>query len=295
MSFLVCYLKTTPGNMENFCMFLSLRSNKLICLNKKSLFIASLIIGSLISSNSFAMQYNFVVQPIHNPEKMKQIYQPLVNYLNKETGHTFNVVTAKSFISYWEKMKKGQFDLILDSAHFTDYRIKHMSYTVLAKIPKTESFSIITNKTKHITNYKELIGKKLITLPSPSLSSVHLAQMFPNPARQPYVTNTNSAEMAIKAVQEGKFYAALVPTSLLSHIKDINTVNTTKESPRMAISASPKIDKELQNKIRLALIKASTTSSGKSMLHAIKISEFKATNAKTYQGYEKLLASVWGY
>ena len=84
-------------------------------------------------------------------------------------------------------------------------------------------------------------------MPSPSLSSVHLAQMFPNPARQPYVTNTNSAEMAIKAVQEGKYYAALVPTSLLSHIKDINTVNTTKENPRMAISASPKIDKELQN------------------------------------------------
>ena len=107
-------------------MFLSSHSNKLICLNKKSLFIASLIIGSLISSNSFAKQYNFVVQPIHNQEKMNQIYQPLVNYLNKEPGHTFNVVTAKSFISYWEKMKKGQFDLILDQSEIHLLVLSHL-------------------------------------------------------------------------------------------------------------------------------------------------------------------------
>jgi phosphonate transport system substrate-binding protein len=281
--------------MEILKMLLSSRSNKLISQNKKLFIIASLIFGSLISSNSFAKQYNFIVQPVHSPEKMKQIYQPLVNYLNKETGHTFNVVTSTSFISYWAKMKKGQFDLILDAAHFTDYRIKRMNYSVLAKIPNTESFSIITNAKEHITDYKKLIGKKLITLPSPSLSSMRLAQMFPNPARQPNISSTNSTEVAIKSVQQGTYFAALVPTSMLSKIKDINTVNTTIATPHMAISASPKITKELQNKIRVALIKASTTTSGKAMLSAINIPSFKATNAKTYQGYEKLLASVWDY
>ena len=281
--------------MEIFKMFLSSRSNKLTRQNKKLFIIASLIFGSLISSNSFAMQYNFIVQPVHSPEKMKQIYQPLVNYLNKETGHTFNVVTSPSFISYWAKMKKGQFDLILDAAHFTDYRIKRMNYSVLAKIPNTESFSIITNGSEKITDYKKLVGKKLITLPTPSLSSMRLAQMFPNPARQPNISSTNSAEVAIKSVQQGTYFAALVPTSMLNEVKDINTVNTSIATPRMAISASPKIDKNLQNKIRVALIKASTTTSGKAMLSAINVPSFKATNAKTYQGYEKLLASVWDY
>ncbi|MDH5659828.1 MAG: PhnD/SsuA/transferrin family substrate-binding protein, partial [Gammaproteobacteria bacterium] len=202
---------------------------------------------------------------------------------------------STSFISYWAKMKKGQFDLILDAAHFTDYRIKRMNYSVLAKIPNTESFSIITNAKEHLTDYKKLVGKKLITLPSPSLSSMRLAQMFPNPARQPNISSTNSTEVAIKSVQQGTYYAALVPTSMLSEIKDINTVNTTISTPHMAISASPKITKEIQNKIRAALIKASTTASGKAMLSAINIPSFNATDAKTYQGYEKLLAGVWGY
>lgn len=281
--------------MENFYMFLSSRSDQLIRHNKKPLIIASLMFGSLICSNSFATQYNFVVQPTHSPAKIKEIYQPMADYLNKETGHTFNIVTAKSFISYWVKMKKGQYDLILDAAHFTDYRVKRMNYTILAKIPKTQSFSIITSENEHLTDYKKLIGKKMITLPSLSLSSMHLAKMFPNPAQQPNITNTNSAETAIKAVQRGKYYAAIVPTSMLSNVKNINTVNTSEMTPRMAVSASPKIDKEVQNKISAALIKASTTSDGKTMLNAIKISAFKATNAKTYQGYEKLLASVWGY
>ena len=272
-------------------MFLSSRCDKLIRHHKKLLIIAGLI----FCSNSFATQYDFVVQPIHSPAKMKEIYQPMADYLNKETGHTFNIVTAKSFISYWAKMKKGQYDLILDDAHFTDYRVKHMDYSILAKIPKTQSFSIITNKDENLTDYKKLVGKKLITLPSPSLGSMHLAKMFPNPAQQPNITNTNSTEKAIKAVQRGKYYAALVPTSMLNNVNNINTLNTSEITPRMAVSASPKIGKELQNKIRVALIKASTTSSGKSMLSAINISAFKATNAKTYQGYEKLLASVWGY
>lgn len=281
--------------MENFCMLLSSPSNKFVCHNKKLLIATSFIFSAFFSSNSFATQYNFVVQPIHAPEKMKTIYQPLVNYLNKETGHTFKVVTARSFISYWEKMKKGQFDLILDAAHFTDYRIKRMSYTVLAKMQDNVSFSLITNENNHVTDFKMLIGKKLITLPSPSLSSVLLAQMFPNPSRQPNVTNTNSAEDAIRAVQEGKYFAALVQTSLLDKVKHINTVNIPRATPPMAISASPNIDKTIQKNIQQALIKAASTEKGKSMLNAINVSGFKATNAKTYQGYEKLLAGVWGY
>lgn len=276
-------------------MFLSSHLNKLLPFNKKILIAASFILSSLMCSNSFAMQYNFIVQPTHNPEKIKQLYQPLVNYLNKETGHTFNVVTSSSYISYWAKMKKGQFDLILDAAHFTDYRIKRMNYTVLAKIPSTVSFSIITNENSIVTDYKKLVGKKLITLPSPSLSSMQLAQLFPNPARQPNVTNTNSAEEAIKSVQIGKYYAALVPTSMLRGVTNVNTVNTSVETPQMAISASPRISKELQNKIKSALIKASSTPNGQSMLSAIHVPAFKDANAKTYQGYEKLLASVWGY
>lgn len=82
------------------------------------------ILTLFLNTKCFAIEYNFIVQPIFKPGKTMQIYGPLVQYLNKETGHTFKIITAKSFLSYWEIMKRGEYDLILDAAHFTDYRIK---------------------------------------------------------------------------------------------------------------------------------------------------------------------------
>ena len=272
-------------------MFLSSRSDKLIRHNKKLLIIA----GLMFCSNSFATQYNFVVQPIYSPAKMKAIYQPMANYLNKETGHTFNIVTAKSFISYWAKMKKGQYDLILDAAHFTDYRIKNMHYTVLAKIPDTVSFSLISHDEELVLNYNELIGKEVVTLPPPSLGSVRLAQMFPNPMRQPLISSSDSALDAIKNVKNRKYFAALIPTPLLNQHNDVNIIDTTLSVPHMAISASPKINKSLQNKIRHVLINATKSKEGRAMLKLLNLPAFQATSAKVYRGYEQLLSGVWGY
>jgi len=269
-------------------MFLSITSKKLLV-------ISCVLFISLFCSTSFAKQYSFIVQPIYAPEKMVTLYKPLVQYLKEETGHSFSVVTSRSFISYWEKMKKGQYDLILDAAHFTDYRINRLNYSVLVKVPSTESYSLVTNSSTKISDTKNLIGKKLVTLPSPSLSGVHLARMFPNPAQQPDIKGANSAESALKALQKGQYFAALIPTSLLAKAENINTVNTSIAMPRMAISASPKINKDVQEKIRAALIRASTTAKGKKMLSALQIPAFAATDAKTYQGYGKLLAGVWGY
>lgn len=252
----------------------------------------------LVVSFSFqvsAKEYSFIVQPNFKPDKMKAIYQPFVEYLKKETGATFNVTAEKSFLTYWIKMKKGKYDLIMDAAHFTDYRISHMGYQVLVKMPDTVSFSLITNSNELIFDEKELVGKKLITLPPPSLGSTRLVKMFPNPLKQPRITSTNSAVKAIKAVQKGEYFAALVPTPMLNQFKDVNTVRTTQPVPHMAISASSSIDKELQSKIRIALLKASGSEQGRKMLNGLSITSFKITTAKTYRGYEKLLSGVWGY
>jgi ABC-type phosphate/phosphonate transport system substrate-binding protein len=258
----------------------------------------ALVFIVLVMSFSFqvsAKEYSFVVQPIYKPDKIKAIYQPFVEYLKKETGATFNVIAEKSFLTYWIKMKKGKYDLIMDAAHFTDYRITHMDYQVLVKMPDTVTFSLITNSKEFIFDEKELVGKKLITFPPPSLGSTRLVKMFPNPLRQPRITSTNSAIQAIKAVQRGEYFAALVPTPMLNQFKNVNTVSTTQPVPHMAISASGSIDKELQSKIRVALLKASGSEQGRKMLNGLNITSFKTTTAKAYRGYEKLLAGVWGY
>ena len=277
-------------------MFLSSRSDKLIRHNKKLLIIAGLMFSSLTCSSSFAAQYNFVVQPIFTPQEIQKAYQPLMRYLSEATGEQFKIITANGFLAYWEQMKRTKdYHLILDAAHFTDYRIKQMNYTILAKIPETVSFSLITNENNLILDAEELIGKSIVTLPPPSLGAVRLSQMFPNPSRQPIIRSTASANEAVKKVQEGKCFAALVPTPILNFYPDVNIISTTTPVPHMAISASPAVPAKVQAKIRNALVNAKNTVEGQRMLKELKLMSFESASARTYKGYSQLLVGLWGY
>ena len=44
-------------------------------------------------------------------------------------------------------MQKGKdMHFVLDAAHFTDYRVQRKDYKVLAKLPDTVSFSVVTSE-----------------------------------------------------------------------------------------------------------------------------------------------------
>lgn len=265
-----------------------------------SLFIRILLLSCLIlpllNSPVSARTINFVVQPIFSSQQTQKVYQPIIDYLTEQTGEEFKLVTAKSFLSYWETMKRNEdYHLIMDAAHFTDYRVSKMGYRVLAKMPESVSFTLITHEQNLILEPEELIGKPVATLPPPSMGSVRIAQMFPHPARQPELFSATSANQAIADVKRGKYLAALIPTPMLNDHPDVNVIKVTESIPHMAISASPKIPVALQNKIRSALIEAHQSKQGLLCLKKMAIEKFEPASNKTYKGYRTLLAGVWGY
>jgi len=192
------------------------------------------------------------------------------------------------------KKKKG-FDLVLDAAHFTDYRIKTQGYTVLAKLPDTVSFSIVTGEDSFILDPEELIGLRLSTMHSPSLGSLRLETLFPNPMRIPHYIWEPNTTTAVENIFSGKTDAAIIPTRLAATYDNLNIVLTTEPVPHMGLSASPDVPAELAEKIRLALLNAGTTSDGRKMLALLKTDKFEAADNTTYDGYADLLKEVFGY
>ena len=247
--------------------------------------LSCLFLSSGYLQHANAEQITFVVQPIMQPQQTQKTYQPLVDYLKKETGLNIKLVSEKNFLTYWFKMKKGKYDLVLDAAHFTDFRVKKLSYTVLAKIPDTVTYSLFTHKDNLVFEAEELVAKRLTTLPPPSMGATSLLRLFNNPTRQPIISSVKSAHEAIKAVQTGKSFAASVPTPLLNNVKDINVITTTEPLPHMAFSASPKLDKTKHALIKAALIKASQTQTGQQVLQHLNITSFSDSNNKAYHGY----------
>jgi hypothetical protein len=246
--------------------------------------------------NLLAAEYSIFVQPVQSEAQTKKAFAPLAKYLADATGHKFTIKTTLNFVSYWSRMRRqNEFDLVLDAAHFTDYRIKKYGYEVLAKFPDTVSFSLITDESTLLFDAEELIGKKVASAPSPSLGGVRLAEMYPNVLRQPVSIPTNNFADALEKVRKKQIVAALVPTPLINGDSSVNTVMTTQPVPHMGLSASSKVDKKVKSQIRRALVNAHKTQKGQEMLRAVNIAQFETTSASEYDGYASLLQDVWGF
>ena len=251
---------------------------------------------SSISNKVLAQTFYMAIQPIFSKEKTISIYQPLATYLSQATGHEIKIFASSNFVSYWEELRSNKkYDLALDAAHFTSYRIKNLNYSVLAKIEDTVSYSLVSNEEDTFFDTEELIGKRIATSASPSIGGVRLLNMYPNPTRQPVFIGTNNFQDTLTMLKTKKVTAALIPTPLISGDSSVNTIMVTEPIPHMALSASSRVDKTIQDKIRLALLKANTTADVKQLYQQLNLAGFEKANNLTYVGYEQLLKDVWGY
>ncbi len=249
----------------------------------------------LVPAASYASGIVLAIQPIMPESQTRQAYQPLADYLQRITGKPVRLVTSPNFLVYWELMKRSKWDLVLDAAHFTDYRNDKTGYTVLAKLPDTVSYTLAASPDLMVLEPDELIGKRIATLPSPGLGAVRLQEIFSNPMRQPEYVQAEDADDAAKKVLSGKAAAAMIPTRMLSLYPGLVPVVTTKPVPAPAISVSPSISAEVKDKIRKAMVEATLTVQGKAMLKAVNLPAFEAADNRLYVGQEKLLANTWGY
>ena len=250
----------------------------------------------LFATDVSAQEYTLSIQPMLPKDTIVKSYQPLADYLSKHTGHTIKVKAYRNFFTYWQKMKNLEnFDLVLDAAHFTDYRVRNKNYSILAKIPETVSYSIVTHEDVLIMDTDELVLEKIATTTSPGLGGIRLYEIFKNPTRLPVQVTVNDSAEAVSAVVEGKAMAAIIPTPLVSEYEHLNTVTTTKSVPHMALSASPNVPEVVKRDIQHALINAHKSEDGEQMLARLKLAKFTPTSAEDYDGYSLLLKDLFGY
>ncbi len=242
-----------------------------------------------------AQSYSLVVQPILTPQQTSKAFTPLTSYLSRATGADIRLVTALNFVTYWETMKKGDYDLILDAAHFTDFRIKRLGYRVLVRIPDTVSLTLVTAGDLLIFEPEELIGRRFGTLGSPSMPAVRANQLFPNPTRLPVFIDFANATDTVRALLDGEIDGAIIPSPLVQNYPELNTVLTTDPIPHIALSASPQVPAAMANRIREALLTIDRTPAGRRTMEALRLAPFVPATSGSYDGYAQLLDGVWGY
>ncbi|RKZ57251.1 MAG: hypothetical protein DRQ44_15985 [Gammaproteobacteria bacterium] len=265
-------------------------------LKKLTLKIIYTLLFSALATNAFAAKYNIAVQPVLPADQIKANYQPLSAYLSKKTGHEFNIVAYRNFLTYWIRMKRGKdIHFVLDAAHFTDFRVQRKDYTVLVKIPDTVSFTVVTNEENFVFDMEELISKRIATMASPGLGAIRLNEMFPNPLRLPLCIEASDSMDAVNKVLDGSVDAAIIPSPLVGRFDGLNSVISTEPVPHMALSSAPDVPEDVMLAVKKALLEAGNNPDGKKMLEGLNLSGFNDTSAEVYAGYADMLDGVFGY
>lgn len=243
--------------------------------------------------------FTLVVQPTHGVAMAPQGYQALADYLMLATGTHISVVTPPNFLAHWETIRRDNgIDLVLDDAHFTDYRIQRRGYHVLVKVPGVISYSLVASPGKRIKDPLSLTGKKVASFGPPGIGATRLNAMFPNPTRRPSIIEISTTQQGLDLLQRKKVEAAMLPTSAVTDLVNTGRVivlTTMEPTPHLALSASPRVTKQTRERIRAALLRAGESSNGRRMLENIGLSHFEPASASVYANHARLLRDVWGY
>ena len=74
----------------------------------------------------------FSTPPTQTAQATLKNYTPLVDYLSKSIGQPIDIEPAHNYQEYTSKMRKGEYDIVLDGAHFIKWRIDKLHHRVIA-------------------------------------------------------------------------------------------------------------------------------------------------------------------
>lgn len=240
------------------------------------------------------------VAPLLDEPATRKQFQPLCDYLTRNVHLPCRVATRPNYLGYWNTMRRGEeYNLVLDDAHFTDYRLQKMGYKVIAKIPDTVTYSLAVPQKMKIDDPAQLVGRRIATLGIPSMGAALLNGLFPQPSQQPILIEIDTAREGFELLRNSKVNAVILPTPLvrdeIARGAPFRVLLSTAPIPHMGFSVAPAISAELRRALRDVLLGANKNDTGRAMLHQLGLDRFDPASATIYSGYSRTLQEYWGY
>lgn len=250
-----------------------------------------------LSATARAADFSFAVEPAFPPERAAEIYQPLMDYLGKATGHSFRLVTTRNYHFYWRDMRASTpVDFALDEPHFADYRIQRQGFEPLARTSEQTVYAVMADPGHADDGLDGLVGYRVVSMPSPSLGFVLLARMYRNPLAQPEIkSEASSWREGIDIVFAGEGEAAIVPARIADMYPNLVEVERTEPMPGPAVLAGPNVDPEVKDAVRTALLTLHEDESLYEVLVEVGAVRFESASPADYAGSQDLLRGVFGY
>jgi phosphonate transport system substrate-binding protein len=251
-----------------------------------------------------AQNYLIGIHPLHNPQRLFEVYEPIVDFLNLNIPEAhFKLEASRNYEEFEKKLYGGYFDFAMPNPYQTVNALKH-GYRVFGKMADDQNFRgiILVRRDSTIKRVTDLKGK-VVAYPAKTALA---ATMMPQYYLQTHGININvdienryvgSQESAIMNVLEGHVAAGAtwpVPWQSFS-----------QKNPELAAQLEVKWQTEaLQNNgwvvhknvpgaiikhFAATLFRMNQDEQGRIMLAQIPVSRFEAANNATYQPVRRFL------
>jgi len=247
-----------------------------------------------------AADFRVSIEPHYSPQRAAEVYAPLEAYLNqalKPLNHRVTFVYPRNFHFFWRDVRQNApVDFMIAEAHLTDYRAKRFQFEPFVKTAEKTSYAVLAMDDVASRGALGLINARVVTMPSPSMGFALLAEIWPNPVRQPNVQSTAASwRDGVEIVFAGEADAAIVPSIVKDEYPNLVVITTTREFTGPAWSAAPGVDPAAKQAVADALLKMHENNDGYAALNELRITQFVEATADEYAGNDELLKSFFGY
>lgn len=122
----------------------------------------------------------FGVHPLHNPERLFDVFGPMVDLLNEKIGTVhFRLEASRNYSSFDNKLYSGRFHFALPNPYQTVNALGH-NYRVFGKMADDENFRgiFLVRKDSGISRPEQLRGKA-VSFPAPTaLAATMMPQLY---------------------------------------------------------------------------------------------------------------------
>jgi hypothetical protein len=262
-----------------------------------SVLLGAILLGLFGARSASAANYTLTVEPNYPPAQATEVYEPLLAYLSKATGHTFSLKTTRNYHLHWRDLRAATpTDFAFEEAHFTDYRINRQNFTPLVRVADPTRFTLLVNTEMEAGGAQGLVGHRIVSMSAPSLGYLILGDIYKNPISQPEIQSVAANwKDGVDMLFAGETDAAMVPNYIAKDYPNLVPVNESREFPGRALSASPTVPAGVRTAVANAMLQLSKDASQNAILNEIGATGFVPANKADYAGNEALLRNVFGY
>ena len=262
----------------------------------RAVLLAGLLAG--VSTTAQGANYTLTVEPNYPADQIREVYGPLVSYLNRTTGHRFTVRSATNFNEHWRQLRSGApTQFVFEEGHFFDYRRKRTGAIGVARTQENSAFVIAVADPEIAAEGRDgIVGRTVASLGAPNLAYVLVFDAFRNPLAQPEVRAVSSKwSDGPDLVFSGDVEGTLLPAYMASENPALSEIWRSREVPGRVFSASPDLPQDVRQKVADALLKLHEDPEAYAVMTELRTERLVGVDQGAYDGLERLLINSFGY